>query len=281
MASISEKDEPQGRQEFDITILPPAIPSLDSSPNKPLVIEDLSAPEWSDWDEAVTWFLQLRAAVKSIVYRFVTILQEAREIFERNGATHFSDYLKLGSALEKLWSDWKCFITQNGMTTDFLHDQKFLVKLKGSIKYMKTPKRAAIRSAQSEMESLRSQARFIAIEAESVWGFMEEATIRLEEQDEGHNLEKQFPKISEYTDVPDPITLQEKTEAQPSLVLLEETEEQVLARGGFRDQATLDVDSFHPVWISGEEFLGEMSDELREMIGNGHGKYHYTSPLLL
>jgi hypothetical protein len=280
MAS-SEKDEPQGRQEFDITILPPAMPSLDSSPNKPLVIEDLSAPEWSDWDEAVAWFVQLRAAVKSIVYRFVTILQEAREIFERNDATHFSNYLKLGSALEKLWSDWKCFITQNGMTTDFLHDQNFLAELKGSIKYMKTPKRAAIRSAQSKMESLRSQARFIAIEAESVRGFMEEATIRLEEQDEGHNLEKQFPKISEYSDVPDPRTLQEKTEARPSLVLLEETEEQVLARGGFRDQATLDVDSFHPVWISGEEFLGEMSDELREMIGNGHGKYHYTSPLLL
>jgi hypothetical protein len=56
------------------------------------------------------------------------------------------------------------------------------------------------------------------------------------------------------------------------LILLEETKEQVLARVALRDQATLDVDSFYPVWISGEEFLGEMSDEKREMIGNGHGK---------
>jgi hypothetical protein len=46
-----------------------------------------------------------------------------------------------------------------------------------------------------------------------------------------------------------------------------------LERWSWRDQATLDPNLFEPVWINGEEFPGEMPEDLQEIVGDGRGKY--------
>jgi hypothetical protein len=84
--------------------------------------ESLSAPDWKDKDQtqAVAWFLELRAAIKIIVYRLMSNIQEAQQIFRETGATRYVDYKKLAEAFNDLWLGWTSFVDENEMTSDFL-----------------------------------------------------------------------------------------------------------------------------------------------------------------
>lgn len=254
-------------KELDLVRLPSATPSQ-STPSKQLPekeIESLTAPEWDDLGEAVAWFCQLRAAVKSIVYRFLNETKAAMEIYTRNHSEYYVCYGKMDDALKELWKGWKRFISENVMTKDFLLGLKSLtVDLREIIGHMITPRRAP-RFSTDEMAEIRGHARLIAIEGHSVFDLVEEAIARLEEQQTGHDIEEQFPPMFGYTESPDPAA---PTEAE------EESEDEVLASGGIRDPAKLDLNCFDPVWIEGEEFGGDMPSELREMVGDGHGSYY-------
>jgi hypothetical protein len=249
-------------KELDLVLLPSATPSQSKQlPEKE--IESLTAPEWDDLGEAVAWFCQLRAAVKSIVYRFLNQIKAAMEIYTRNHSEYYACYDKMDDALKELWKGWKRFISENVMTKDFLLGLKSLtVDLREIIGHMVTPRRAP-RFSIEEMTEIRRHARLIAIEGRSVFDLVEEAIARLEERQMGHDIEGQFPPMFGYTECPN---LAAPTEAE------EESEDEVLASGGIRDPAKLDLNCFDPVWIRGE-FRGDMPSDLREMVGDGHSSY--------
>ncbi|OXV05265.1 hypothetical protein Egran_06966 [Elaphomyces granulatus] len=114
----------------------PATPS-ETSPSKAIArleTKFLNAPGWSNKQKAVKWFLQLRRALKSIVYRFLLQIQEARAIFEESDATGYLDYTRLGWALSDLWHGWKVFISQNTMTSELLANALNFCDLPSAIK---------------------------------------------------------------------------------------------------------------------------------------------------
>jgi hypothetical protein len=133
---------------------------LQKLPLARLETDFLNAPGWSNRQEAVKWFLQLRRAPKSIVYRFLLQIQEARAIFEESDATGYLDYTRLGWALSGLWHGWKVFISQNTMTSEFLADTLNFCDLPSAIKCMKTPKKAS-RKCTWQMRGIRSYASSI------------------------------------------------------------------------------------------------------------------------
>lgn len=53
----------------------------------------------------------------------------------------------------------------------------------------------------------------------------------------------------------------------------EEEAEGNIERWSWRDQTSLNPDIFDPVWINGEEFPGEMPEEVQEIVADGRGKY--------
>lgn len=118
------------------------------------------------------------------------------------------------------------------------------------------------------MAGLRTMARFIAIEGESVWGLIQEAVIRLDERKEGHEPEEQFPSFSSNDYISKADALERDDNGK------EETDE-LPGDGHIRDSSDLIGTSFDPIWIRGEDFDGEMSDELKEIVGDGRGKYHF------
>lgn len=264
----------QTRQhERAMVLLPPATPS-ETTPSKPILAreaESIIAPQWGNKQEAVEWFLQLRRALKSIVYRFLINVQEARNIFEENDATSYLDYAKLAWALSDLWHGWKVFITENTMTTDFLADALAFCDFTSVIKFMKTPKRAS-RKHTSQMSSIRHSASSISAELHTLQARVNEAILQLEESDEILDIEQlpPLPQLPVFEDVPDPSTLQppaQITEESPK-----EIEEEYVPAGWPRDPTTLDLDAFKPVWTTIHGYPGEMPADIKEIVGDGEDR---------
>lgn len=185
-------------------------------------------------------------------------------IFEHGNAEHYTNYAMLTMMKERLWNDWKCFIGQNLITSEFLVNQNFLHgNLSSAIRHMTTPRLAPADLAR-KMAGLRNVARVISIEGENVWGFIQEAIIRLDERREGHEHEEQLPSFSD-----DTISKADTLERDDDDADDEQINE--MPEGRMRDSSDLIGTAFDATWIKGEGFHGEISDELKEIVGDGRG----------
>lgn len=269
------KDEPQDFQEFEAVLLPSVTPS-EASPYKEarkIPEESLKAPDWENKRQAVSWFLKLRKCIKNLINRFCDCVRSAMRIFQENDGTHYSDNLMLSAGLHKLWINWKTFETRKAMTKNFLEQQTFLATdLKKSIRYMKKPKNSPATAAE-EMRQIREMARNIAVEAEDIWELIQEAILRQEEYVEGQDL-NEFPALPQHLAQPGQADVTQEMEwheehEEEFREDEEETQEHFVARGGIRDPTFLNLDQFDPVWMTGERFVGEMTPDMREMVGKG------------
>ena len=270
MSSPGKSSASSPNRQFEV-VLRSATPS-ESSPTKRLPrreSEQLSAPEWSNLKEAIAWFRSLRSTIKDIVYRFVNVIQDAMSIFEHGNAEHYTNYAMLTMMKERLWNDWKLFIRQNLITSEFLANQNFLHgNLSSAIRHMTTPRLAAADLAR-KMAGLRNVARLISIEGEGIWGFIQEAIIRLDERREGHAHEEQLPPFSDDT-ISKANTL-ERIDDEDEDEDDEELINEMPGEGRMRDSSDLIGTAFDAIWIKGEGFHGEVSDELKEIVGDGRG----------
>lgn len=128
---------------------------------------------------------------------------------------------------------------------------------------MTTP-RLAPADLAGKMAGLRNVARVISIEGENVWGFIQEAIIRLDERREGHEHEEQLPSFSDGT-----ISKADTLERDDDDADDEQINE--MPEGRMRDSSDLIGTAFDATWIKGEGFHGEISDELKEIVGDGRG----------
>lgn len=252
-------------------VLASATPSV-SSPSRPLPqkeLEELNAPGWeNNLQEAIVWFYRLRAAVKSIVYRFINNMKAAMALFERHHVEYYAGHSRLEEAIPKIWRCWNQFISTNSMTEDCLRQLNFLADLRENIQNMTMTPYRVPRTSRDEMGNIRDNARFIAVEGYSVFDMAIEALTLLEEKQVGHEIDELFPTIPEYADAPN---LEAPAGAE------EDTEEEILRSGGIRDPEKLDRTRFAPVWIRHYGFPDSASDELleelREIVGTGSGSY--------
>lgn len=200
------------------------------------------------------------------MYRFINVIRDSLAIFEQGQAKNYANYTMLITIRDNLWACWKQFIGHNLITPEFLVDQTFLHGgLQSAIRHMVTS-RLAPHGLSQRMADIRTMAKHIAAEGESVWNLIIEAVIRLDERDEGHKPERQFPSFSSYS----------KLSKDTLLGIDDEDEEQTPQTQDephIRDSSSLIGTSFDPIWIRGEDFEGEMSEELREAVGDGRGKY--------
>ncbi|RHZ62317.1 uncharacterized protein CDV56_108835 [Aspergillus thermomutatus] len=80
----------------------------------------LVLPEWWRNQDAVSWVLQFRKVLESIIYRCGEALQKALLIFEQNDATSDVHHTSLSQFLPKLCVRWKEFSDTKSITTTFL-----------------------------------------------------------------------------------------------------------------------------------------------------------------
>lgn len=173
--------------ESDPVVLRSATPS-ESSPSKPLPeTEALVLPEWHGNQDAVSWFLQFRKVLKSIIYRYCGAIQKALHIFEENDATNLLDYESLTRFLRELWIRWKEFIETKSITTTFLSSSVIYDDFEKPISWMSTPRNAARRFAK-EMAELRNTMRQVASELFMNRTIIRDAMVRLEESNNGHDV---------------------------------------------------------------------------------------------
>ncbi|KAH8702295.1 hypothetical protein BGW36DRAFT_356422 [Talaromyces proteolyticus] len=265
-------------EKHTLVVLPPASPSetSPSKPVRPIEAQSLRAPEWKDQDQAVIWFLELRSVVKSIIYRVISKIQEARGIFEETGATSCFDYTELHEALSDLWFGWKSFINESEMTSDFLEVALDFCNLKEIIRRMKTPRKVARRHA-THMRSIREAAAVIHGELHTVRSHMEEVIILLRESRDGYLFDRlpELPEPPTLEGVQGPLTIKippEITEIQPSSAECEPEEEAVLPRWP-RDPSILHPDTFEPIWMSSYGFPGPMTEEMADIVEDGKHCY--------
>ena len=187
-------------------------------------------------------------------------------IFENGNAEHYTNYAMLTMMKERLWNDWRRFIGQNLITSEFLVNQNFLHgNLSSAIRHMVTPRLASTEFAR-KMAGLRNVARLVSIEGEHVWGFIQEAIIRLDERREGHEHEEQLPSFSD-----DIVSKADTLERDDDDDDDEEKTSEMPGKGRMRDSTDLIGTAFDAIWIKGEGFHGEISDELKEIVGDGRG----------
>jgi hypothetical protein len=192
------------------------------------------------------------------------------------------DYYSLYLTLENLSNGLKLFLLEKSMTTEFLQGALNWADLRYPIKHMRTPKRAA-RKYAIQMNELRTLARSIASEKERVQGLIEEAILRLQESKVMILAWNFLHSLPDYRDESDPAssTTASSTLNRSNLVaeMFEPSEnskeeaEGNIERWSWRDQTSLNPDIFDPVWINGEEFPGEMPEEVQEIVADGRGKY--------
>lgn len=118
-------------------------------------------------------------AVKSIVYRVLANVQEARKLFEANDATHYADYKKLRCVFRDSWDAWKAFITENTVTSGFLSDAAIFNDLSSIIRLMNTPENAS-RESYDQMRNIRSSVLSISRELHAVKVRVDETILLLQ-----------------------------------------------------------------------------------------------------
>lgn len=180
----------------------PATASSGTSPSRPMPeLESVTPkfPAWNDAAEAIHWFVHVRAALKSVVYRYCDPLRRSIAIFAQINATQYSDYQPLTEQLNSVRIMWKMFASQNDVTPGFLESCVVSSDFNGAVKRMKTPRTGSKESA-SEVRQLRDLTRGIIEEACVLQGLIEEANLRLAE--EQLNEENVLPQLQALSDLP-------------------------------------------------------------------------------
>ncbi|KAL4784124.1 hypothetical protein BJX76DRAFT_357326 [Aspergillus varians] len=259
-----------------MVFLPSATPS-DTSPSKPIEAVQpvqIAAPEWSNAEEAIVWFLGLRKAIKSIIYRALRKIQEAQKIFEDNEATEYAGYLELCNELRRWWAAWTSFSSTNRITSQFLSTTPALMN-DGSviIQKMKTP-RYATKGSYQKMRGIREDMRAVSTDLYAIKNLVLEAVVRLEELPT--ETAPLFPSFPMFEDTPVPIEpeIPEDIQSQASRAAEEvpepEENEEHAPSGNPDDPSTLDPMFYRPVWTSWTDFQGEIPEEIQEYLDGGN-----------
>lgn len=108
-----------------------------SGPSEP---EPSTALEWEASEYAVGWFVRLRKAVRSIVYRLCASINEAKTVLEECKENIYDNkYRKLCTALKQLLDEWRAFEGVKEMVTDLLEERYRLFRLAYIARFMGTP----------------------------------------------------------------------------------------------------------------------------------------------
>lgn len=189
-------------------VLRSATPS-ESSPSKPFPhLEALALPEWGEGQDAVSWFLQFRKAIKSLIYRYCATIQKALLIFEENDATSYRHYGCLSWFLSNLWTRWKEFRDTKHITTTFLSSSVIYDDFFAPLPWMTTPRNAPHRFSIA-MAELRRTTRQTAIQFFENSGLVKDAMARLAEANDGHDTPpfEGFPAACERDDPADQVAM--------------------------------------------------------------------------
>ncbi|KAF5857450.1 hypothetical protein ETB97_005764 [Aspergillus alliaceus] len=269
-----------------LVLLRSATPS-DSSPSKALPeapVESLSLPEWNTSKDSVAWFTQLRKVIKSIIYRYCSVLQKALEVFEVSNATAYSHYHSLQSFLQATWNRWLEFNQRKSITSSFLSSCIFHDDLLQCLSWMRTPHKASKRLL-GEMATLRTSVRSLVNEMSSVRGLVNDALARLEEMNEGHDMvpfidlrppvafNNLTPDATDATssDIKEHRVLDDAptgdNESSSSVGEDVDPDEQILAEGGIKDWEDLSANGFDPLWVEGN-YPGDIPEVIAEYLGS-------------
>jgi hypothetical protein len=139
----------------------PSMALSDTSPSNRQIqapaVEGIILPPWSG-SVPEKWLLQLRQAIKGVVYRFTIQVHEAMKIFEESNKTFYLNYQGLEQGLRKLWSSWRAFSRCKDIDEEVLESSPIYFDFDNLIKKMKTP--IGIRRTP-EMDRIRMAARSV------------------------------------------------------------------------------------------------------------------------
>ncbi|EDN06366.1 predicted protein [Histoplasma mississippiense (nom. inval.)] len=232
----------------------PATASSGTSPSRPMPeLESVTPkfPAWNDAAEAIHWFVHVRAALKSVVYRYCDPLRRSIAIFAQINATQYSDYQPLTEQLNSVRIMWKMFASQNDVTPGFLESCVVSSDFNGAVKRMKTPRTGSKESA-SEVRQLRDLTRGIIEEACVLQGLIEEANLRESLGDTKHEADSEGNKEEDD---------EEEKEAEES-----EEEDNHYYPFKVRLPEELDLTQFDAVWTSEDGYLGDVPEELKDYL---------------
>jgi hypothetical protein len=267
-----EGSSPTRSENSGWLLLGSATPS-ESGPSKPLSrppAETLTLPEWENKEEVITWFLQLRKALKSIVhvYRYCGAIQKALKIFEANNATNCAHYSSLTQALQILWKRWKDFVNEKTIAIAFPLSSIIYDDFLRPIRWMRTQRKASAKFA-SKMAELRTSIRLIENELSLSRGLLEDAIVRLLETQDGHETSLFFGPVPgveisvanlENLSVADVASNDTDSDAD------QDPDEEMVAQGGFKDWESLYEHGLEPIWTEESGYPGEIPDEIAEYL---------------
>lgn len=250
-------------------VLRSATPS-ESSPSKPLPhLEAVALPEWGGQD-ATSWFMQFRKALKRLIYRYCAAIQNAMLIFEANNATSYLHYGFLSHFLSNLWTRWKDFRDTKRVTTTFLSSSVIYDDFLAPVSWMATPRNAPHRFS-TEMAKLRHTIKQTASELFENRGLVQDAMARLVEANNGHDTPPFAGLPAPHDDDPaDQVATISLANSRPQSPSMEseyaDSDDELAANGGIKDHNLLEHNGFEPIWIREYGYPGTPPPELEEFI---------------
>jgi hypothetical protein len=278
MSSPTSKTEnPKTPTKTTSTVILPSPGSSQQSPSNLPELADvtLEVPAWRNSDEAVSFFLQVRKALRVIMYTYCKCLREAMQIFEECNATHYKSYSELKGKLCEYWAEWKRFSRERNITVNFLQTSVIYLNFDGNLRMLTSP-RHATRESRDKMQSLRRRVSYAHSDLLKLRYQTDEAIIRLEEHKNSHKSEPlifpevdlslvhetdQFPGMGISTMLDLPNTVVDESSSDD-----DEDVEEIVARGGIREEEELIQNGLPPVWTSWGGYPGTIPEEIGEFL---------------
>lgn len=121
-------------------------------------------------------------------------------VFGQANSVHYANYQNLCAALDRLWIFLEQFIAQNEMTTESLRAQRFpRGEMKLAVNRIKTPNNSPP-ELYDRIRTLRAKARIVAAEGDHIWDVIQEAIIKLEENQQDRSNPEQLPALPQHYD---------------------------------------------------------------------------------
>jgi hypothetical protein len=301
--TVGDPGTPERRQ---MTVVLPSPQTSNESPSNlsDLSIETLTAPEWKNEDDAIAFFLQVRNALKAIVYKYCTTLKEGKQVFEKQHAEHYKNYAGLEMRLTLWWHKWKQFCGQRHITAAFLKTSAIYFDFESDLRFLASP-RNATRASRDQMQGLRDRIKDTQQEFIRLRGQVDDAIARLEERNNGHagtgypNLStirhllseptpeafREFESVMDVSGEPEdtnictePVPARDDEQEQ---VDEDENDSQsedgdaIVARRGRRDENGLVQNRLRPVWTGWGGYPGEIPDDIKEYLDDDGGRRKY------
>ncbi|WEW61691.1 hypothetical protein PRK78_007183 [Emydomyces testavorans] len=264
----------------------PSATLSETSPSKPIPDRksvELEFIAWGNSSEAIAWFVHLQDVVQSIVYRYGAAIEKALVIFEESSATAYNDFRELHHHLQSVWNSWKSFKAERQISTEFLRKSILYLDLHAVVKHMKSPRDVATTRGKV-MSELRLKTMELASEMQTLRNLVDDVGLRLGEIEDGSpiNLFPDLPQPEEVNiDFPRlfrPSSSEQEEELAMISFSTETSEEATVPRDdddyddedddmqGPRDPAELNPEAFGPVWINGEVFSGELTQDMKDVL---------------